>query len=465
MFVRLPIRLRLTFAFAIVMALLLGATGSFLYFRLDATLDQAIDAGLRSRAQDVAALVQQSESGLSESTIGLVERGKSFAQILDARGQVLDATPPLGRQPLLNLPQQARARQRATFFADVRLGKIEGPARLLAIPVFAQDSHLLVVVGTSLEPRKEALGGLLTQLLIGGPLALLVASLAGYGLAAAALRPVEVMRGRAARISGGEPTVRLPVSAADDEVRRLGETLNAMLDRIEETMRRERRFVADASHELRTPLGLLRGEIEVALRGHRTVTELKMALHSAGEEADRLSQLAEDLLVLARSDEGGLPVRFESFRVETLFDTVATRFADRARGLARSVVVEPAGEVIDGDRLRLEQALGNLVDNALRHGAGVVRLRAEPSPGGVELHVLDQGQGLPTEFLPNAFHRFSRGDEARGRGGTGLGLSIVEVIAQAHGGSAHALNRDAGGADVWIELPEQRAAGERRQDG
>ena len=456
---RLPIRLRLAAAFAAVMALLLVATGSFLYFRLEATLNQAIDAGLRSRGQDVAALVQQSESGLSESTIGLVERGKSFAQILDARGHVLDATPPLGRQPLLSAFQQARARLRATFFGDVRLGKVEGPARLLAIPVFAQDSHLLVVVGTSLEPRKEALTGLLTELLIGGPLALLVASLAGYGLAAAALRPVEAMRDRAARISGGEPTARLPVSAADDEVRRLGETLNAMLDRIEETMRRERRFVADASHELRTPLGLLRGEIEVALRGHRTVAEMKEALHSAGEEADRLTQLAEDLLVLARSDEGGLPVRFESFRVEVLFGTVATRFADRARGLSRSIVVEPTNEVIEGDRLRLEQALGNLVDNALRHGVGVVMLRAEPSTGGVELHVLDEGQGLPTLFLPNAFHRFSRGDEARGRGGTGLGLSIVEVIAQAHRGSAHVLNRETGGADVWIELPERHASG------
>lgn len=439
------------------MALVLGATGVFVHARLQAELDRAINAGLRSRADDVAALEQQADSGLSEGYSSvLAERGDSFAQVLDGNGRVVDTTPQLGREPLLTGAALLNALRGTTLLAHAPFSVVESRSRLLATPVFAQDQRLVVIVGTSLESRDEALRQLTTQLLIGGPMALLLAALAGYGLARAALRPVETMRARAALISGADHGARLPVSPADDEIRRLGETLNGMLARLESALDRERSFVADASHELRTPLALLKTELELALRRPRSPAELEAALRSAADETDRLSQLAEDLLVLARADQGRLPVRRERVRAGAVLDGAADRFALRAQQSGRRIVVDAAADLhLSGDPLRLEQALGNLVENALRHGGGAIQLVAvAPADGTVELHVLDEGPGFPENFLGQAFDRFSRGGNARSGGGTGagLGLAIVDVIARAHGGSAHAGNRPAGGADVWLSI-------------
>ena len=452
---RLPIRLRLALAFAAAMAVVLAAIGLFLYLRLGSALDQTIDDGLRTRADDIAALVRQSESGLREGGGSrLAERGESFAQVLDLRGRVVDTTPQLGERPLLSRDELARAAERPITLERGPLPGIDEESRLLGAPVLAQGQRLVVVVGSSLEGRVEALSGLRTQLLVGGPLALLAAALLGYGLAAGALRPVESMRREAAEISAAEPGRRLPVSPSRDEVARLGETLNSMLARLEAALDRERSFVADASHELRTPLSLLRAELELALRRPRSVEELERALRSAAEETERLGRLAEDLLVLARSDQGEFPILRVPLRVSDVFEGVAARFAPRAEQVGRRLESSPSGGLaVAGDRLRLEQAVGNLVDNALRHGTGTVRLSAVERGGAVELHVGDEGPGFAPAFLPRAFERFSRADEARSRGGTGLGLAIVEVIARAHGGSAQAGNA-AGGADVWMAIPK-----------
>jgi len=191
-------------------------------------------------------------------------------------------------------------------------------------------------------------------------------------------------------------------------------------------------------------------ELELALRHGETFEELEAALRSATEEADRLARLAEDLLVLARADEGMLPIRPEPLDARALLEGVSQRFAAR---VGHPLEVDaPAGLTVEGDELRLEQALGNLVDNALRHGAGNVRLTAVPVNGTIELHVADEGTGFPPELLPRVFERFARADAARSRGGAGLGLSIVDAIARAHGGAAHAANRERG-ADVWLEMP------------
>ena len=325
------------------------------------------------------------------------------------------------------------------------------PARLIVTPV---DENVVLVVGASLEDRDEAVGELLTQLLVAGPLALLLATLAGYLVAGAALRPVEAMRRRAEEVSSERTGQQLPLPAARDELRRLGETLNAMLERLEAGIARERRFVADASHELRTPLAMLRTELELALRRPRTPDELEAALASAADDVDRLTRLAEDLLVLARVDEGGLPLRRERLQAMELVETVARRFSQRARDAGRSLETRCTADVsLVGDRLRLEQALGNLVDNALRHGDGTVRIEAVRRDGAVELCVSDEGAGFPPDFLDRAFDRFARADEARGGGSTGLGLSIVDAIARAHSGTAEATNRNGGGALVRVRLP------------
>jgi heavy metal sensor kinase len=443
---RLSLRLRLTLAFAAAMALLLTATGLFVYLRLQSTLDEQIEHSLRARADDVGALVRTG-SGLGGGSARLAETEESFAQVLGPDGAVRSASPGLRAEPLLDSELLARA-SRETTFAE------RDGARLLATPVSARGETLVVVAGTSLEDRNEALDGLLAQLLLGGPIALLLASLGGYLLAAATLRPIETMRRRAAEISATTAGRRLPVPEADDEVARLARTLNEMLARLEAGLARERRFVAEASHELRTPLSLLKTELELALRRPRSAEELRAALSSAADETDRLALLADDLLVLARSDEGRLRLAAEPLAVSELLETVARRFGSRADEAGRTLEVDaPADASVLGDPLRLEQALGNLVDNALRYGTGTVRLEGRPQDGLVALRVTDQGAGFPPDFLPRAFERFSRADESRARGSAGLGLALVEAIARAHGGTAAAGNRDGGGAEVTVCVP------------
>ena len=272
---------------------------------------------------------------------------------------------------------------------------LQDESRLLAVPVRARGRRLVAVVGTSTEARAESQADLAQLLLVGGPVALLLASLAAYGVAAAALRPVEAMRARAAEVSTAEPDQRLPVPPTHDEIARLGVTLNAMLGRLGEALAHERRFVADASHELRTPLAILKTELDLALSQERSPAELRAALASASEETDRLTQLAEDLLTIAQTDQGELPVRLAPTNVGEVLSGVARRFSRRAEEGGRDieVSVEPGLEVA-GDRMRLDQALGNLLDNALRYGSGPVEPRGVNRDGSVELHVLRPRSGL-----------------------------------------------------------------------
>src|SRR5581483_2537785 len=430
---RLPIRLRLTLAFAAAMAVLLAGLAFLLLHHLAASLDRTLDQGLRARAADVSAIVQQSDTGLREAATSPVASSKSFAQILDAR-------------------QLARARSAPLLVERTRRLGID--VRLLAVAVTAQDQHLVAVVGAPLAARDDAIVNLRRELLLGGPPALLATAVIAYLLAAAALRPVERMRARADTISERHLSERLPLPRARDELARLGQTLNAMLARIEAGVARERRFVADASHELRAPLALLRAEVELALEQPRPEPELRAALRSVGEEADRLAQLADDLLLLARLDEGRLPLHHERIDVVALLDAVVTRFERRSAEAHRPITVVPVPVRLEGDRLRLEQALANLLENALRHGGGAIDLYVRETDEAVELHVADHGPGFPDGFLPDAFARFSRADQARTEAGAGLGLAIVAEIAAAHGGTVGAVNRPGGGADVWLALPQ-----------
>jgi signal transduction histidine kinase len=444
----MPIRIRLTLAFVLAMGLVLAAVGLFLYVRVGSALDRTIDQGLRGRAADVAALVQQADSGLREAG-GLRGADNGFAQVVGPQGTVSDSTPGLGDQPLLTGNQLARARRGQTFF-ERTIG--DEHVRLLAVPVAAQDARLVVIVGATLEPRADALADLERQLLVGGPIALLLASVASYLLAAAALRPVEQMGERAATVSAASPGRRLPVSRADDEISRLGGRLNDMLARLEAALERERALVSNASHELRTPLALLKTEIELALDEPDSAPALAAALRSAGEETDRLAQLADDLLLLASIDSGKLPLRRTRVPVAELLDSIATRFRRRAADAGRTIEVAAPGDLVAlVDRRRFEQALANLVENALRHGAGTVRLEAGNGPGGLTMHVSDQGPGFPPQFLDLAFARFSRADGSPA--GTGLGLAIVAAIADAHGGTATASNGAAGGAEIALTVP------------
>jgi heavy metal sensor kinase len=475
MIARVPVKLKLTAAFATAMLVVLALGAVFVYERVEANLNESLDESLQARADDVAALVATGggEGGvLRLNRQRVLETEDAFAQVLrtdglPSRPSALDGklvvTKSGGREVATTLPERVgpvldrnEANQAGAdpLFVTKPVPGIPAEARILARPVTAGDQVSIVVVGATTEDRDETLEGLLRSFAIGGPIALLLASGLGYLVAGSALRPVEAMRRRAAAISAAEPEQRLPLPPANDELRRLGETLNAMLGRLEDALERERSFVDDASHELRTPLALHKTELELALRYARTPDEMRAAIDSAVVEVDRLVALAEDLLVLARSDQGKLALQLRRVRVAKLLADVSERFEARAIEASRSLVVEPAdGLAVEGDPVRLEQALTNLIENAFDHGRGRITVRAREAGSGVQIHVEDSGRGFPPGFTERAFERFTRGDPARSGDGTGLGLAIVDAIARAHRGSAHAANRDGAGADVWIELP------------
>lgn len=342
----------------------------------------------------------------------------------------------------------------ALIFAAVMVVLFGGLALFLYT---SYSASLETATGLSQSQRQHALATLGRLLFIGGPAMLVLTCLAGYVLTARALAPVEKMRRRATRISGAAPGDRLPVPEANDELHRLGATLNEMLGRLEEAMERERAFATDAGHELRTPLSILElqlEDLEQAVAADGPHDELMQGLRSAREEVERLAKLADDLLVLARADGRGLPVEKQPVQVPRLLHAVAERIGNAANGEGRAVIAEPAEvPTVAADAAWVEQALANMASNALQHGAGRVRLLARQRNGSVELHVLDEGRGFPPGLLPRAFERFTRGDAARSSGGTGLGLLIVRAIAEAHGGLAGAANREGGGADVWLSLP------------
>lgn len=448
---RLPLRLRLTLAYSGAIALMLLAIGTFVYFHFRAGLDSGLEQSLRTRAGDLATLVRQRGAATLSPRRPLIDRAASSAQILDLRGRVLEASPRLGVHPLLSAEEI-----RATANRNVLLNRGED-SRLFARRL-KTSPPVVVVAGVDLDQREKALETLGAALLIGGPLALLLASLAGYALASGALRPVERMRERAETISADRPEGRLPLPAARDEIYRLGTTLNAVFERLEHALKHERAFIADASHQLRTPLAIIQAEIEVALRRDKPKDELRAVLESAGEEAARLARLAEDLLLIARSEDGGLPLATERVEVGELLSSIAERFAVRGREAGRRIAVAVPEEVrVSADPDSLEQAVANLVDNALRYGSGDVELRATASGRSVELHVADAGTGFPDAFLPRAFERFSRATPGRAGSGTGLGLAIVAAIARTHGGEVGAANGGPlGGADVWFSLPLAR---------
>jgi two-component system, OmpR family, sensor kinase len=263
------------------------------------------------------------------------------------------------------------------------------------------------------------------------------------------------MRSQAAEISAAEPDKRLSVPPSRDEIARLGSTLNEMLERLGEALAHERAFVADASHELRTPLAILRSELELALAEGRSPQELRDAIASAAEETDRLTQLSEDLLTIAQTERGELPLKLSSVELREILEGVRRRFLRRAEVAGRTIDVVGEPIEISADRLRLDQAVGSIVDNALRYGSGKVILSVNGTKQGVEVHVVDEGEGFSEEFLSRAFERFSRASSSRRDGGSGLGLAIVRTVARAHGGEAHASNTEEG-ADVWLTLPHGR---------
>jgi two-component system OmpR family sensor kinase len=432
---RLPLRIRLTLAFAGAAAVLLAGIGTFIFLRVESGLDGELDHSLRLRASELAERSRKP----GQLRAGMDAAGQP-AQLMTMDGRVLASVRVKGAKPLIGPVHLPAARR-----GEVKFGREEN-TRILARPASAMT---IVAVAASMRQRERTLETLSGVLLVGLPIALLLASAAGYAVAAGALRPVERMRRHAARISGATPGARLPLPTSQDELHRLGETLNDMLARLGAAAQQEREFVSTASHELRTPLAILKAEIEVALHPEATPDEWHFALVSAGEETDRLARLAEDLLLIARGEEGTSTAEHEEIALRDLVQRVAGR-----SDLKIDVAIDSDLHV-RAQPLAVERALTNLIDNARRHGAEPIEIFTHARGEWVELHVIDHGKGFASDYLPRAFERFSRPAGARSAG-AGLGLALVEAVAHAHGGEAGAANASRG-TDVWLTPPLVRS--------
>jgi two-component system, OmpR family, sensor kinase len=439
------IKLRVAGVFTLALAVAFALGGWLFVSQLDAQLLKALDKTVTAQL----APYKSARSVRSAGMIGAPEN--SLVQIIGSKGRVLRHSSEAGTAPLLNSDQVSLAMSEGVT-------KRVGDEQFRFHATHVGHTGATAVVGVSTEDQVSGpLGAQITAVMIGGIIFVLIGGLGAYWLAAAALSPVERMRREVAALSASESETGVQVPRTRDELAALAGTMNDLLARLHQALARQRAFVADASHELRTPLAVLGAELELAGRPGRSREELVQATTSAEEEVARLTRLTNDLLVLARSDEGKMPVRPTPTRVMELLE----RSAERAAGQAASapVVVEAAPELvatIDADRIR--QAVDNLIDNALRFAPAGSQIKVTAMAQGPDLviEVADAGPGFPAAFLPHAFERFRRPDEGRARpsGGAGLGLAIVAAIAGAHGGSAAARNGAQGGAIVSLDLPD-----------
>jgi two-component system, OmpR family, sensor kinase len=449
---RLPVRARITAAFAAGIAVVLVALAAFVYVRTGSDLLDAVDSGLRSRADVLAAEVRARGSDVPDVEAQLIEPDESFAQVATRDGTILRSSRIVSRTPLLDAATIARLGHAVLF--DRTIPGIDNVTRVLATPVRHDAQTFVLMVGSSLQDRQDQLITLGVTLAIGGVCALTLLSFAGWLVVGAALRPVDRMRREADEISKLEAGRRLAVPPGDDEFAALASTLNAMLERLQTAFGRELRFVDDASHELRTPIAVVRGRLEVALSRPRTREELEASMRDALADAEHLSRLADDLLVLSRSRDGRIPIRREPVTLPELLAAATSALAGAAETGGVEVASEaPRDAAADLDPIRVRQLLENLLANAIRHTppGGSVRVTAAANDGRARIVVEDSGDGFPDGLLATAFEPFVRGP-GPSPDGAGLGLAIVKAVAEAHGGGVEVTNRPEGGARITVTL-------------
>lgn len=429
----LPVRLRLVLGFAVALLVLETAAGAFVFWRVQFALDRRLDDDLRSQAADLGKAAQRLPAAVALASL----QGRARdAQVLDATGATIASGPGIAAGTALISPVEAATASRGELRIERGsvLSKRGRHTRLLATPVHGPDGAAVAVSGVILDQRDEALRELLAQLAIAGLVTLAIASYVGYRFARAALDPVERYRAQAEQIAGGATGVRLDVPPGpSDEITRLGTTLNAMLDALEDSVRRQQQLVDDASHELRTPIAALTAEIEIARRKPRTIAQHEATLQHLATGTRNLADLADTLLTLGTI--GSTPLHAKPVYIGGLLEVAARR----ARGQlgdspGRTVLAEPDGDtILDVDEHLLARALGNLVDNAVRHGTGTISLETHLHRTAAVITVHDQGTMEPA-FLPHAVERFRRHETSRTGTGTGLGLSLVEAVVRAHEG-------------------------------
>jgi two-component system OmpR family sensor kinase len=456
---RTSLALRMALAtFAIVAAISVGsvlALRTLLYEQLDGTLLHLAEIEAQAGAATTSSDFRFHEGVLLSTREGPATELTRYAQLWTSDGQPLTRTRNLPAN--LDLPRAALAAARrgeigwgTHVWQGTTLRSVVYPLRLIGA---AHGVHLLQVAAPT-EPLRRTLTqfGALVLLFTVGAAALAYG--VGWRLAGVALRPTREITEQGRAIEAGTLSERITAHADVVEFQSLVTVLNGMLYRLDQAFQVQRRFTADASHELRAPLTVLRGDIDVALKRHRSAEEYRATLERCRDEVVGLSRLAENLLVLARSD-AGFPLEE---RTEIDVRMLAAQIADRYRPFAaeRRIRIDVTGEhaVTTGDPRSLSRVVGNLIDNAVKFSPGGGRVVVEVSNAReVLLTVRDDGPGVASEHVPHLFTRFFRGDPARPRAeGAGLGLAIAKAGAEAHGGCVEFIGNDPG-AVFRLRLP------------
>jgi signal transduction histidine kinase len=433
----------------VAVAMMLGATALLLLLQR-ALITEVSDAA-EGRAADVAG--QVSTEGTTRLTHDLAEttRGEQLVQVLDPAGHVIAASSSRAATPLTELRPPAGALLRAQV-GELPLIDDDHSALVVARGAAYGGQTYTVVVASSVQTQRQTVATVAKYLAIGFPALLIVVGVAGWLMVGQALRPVERIRSRVQRIGARDLTERVPVPQTRDEIARLAVTMNEMLDRLETGQATQRAFVADASHELRSPLATLAAALEVveADTTGRAWTELRQVMAT---ETDRMRQLVEDLLLLAKADDTGLRMRHTDVDLDDLVSAEIQRLRSSAPDLKVTGDVHPVRVV--GDPARLSQVLRNLVDNAARAAHTTVHLTATSCDGSAIITVEDDGDGIPEPDRQRVFERFVRLDTSRSRasGGSGLGLSIAREITRAHHGTIALTSSDTGGTTATVTLP------------
>jgi len=448
---RLPLSVRLGTAFASVFLAVLTILIALAYWGLGKTLRAELDRAL------VDALAQVSEeqhpvAEIDERELGGVESSEIEIQLLDRSGALIDASDDDLRTPLLTPARAQSVLSDGAFFADAHDG--DESQRVLArrAPGHRDQVQVLAVEMDNVLEGQEVL------LRLAGPLAGLaglLAGLTGWLVARRGLRPVTELAAQARTLNARDLSRRLQLDRSETEIARLGQTLNEMLGRIEDARLRERQFTADASHELRTPLAILRAELELIRGQTGDDARLSESLDSALEECDRLTDLVDDLLQVARAEADRMD-RSGLVDVAEVVDAMLPRFSVLAR--RRGVILTRNGDAaVHADRRALGRALSNLIDNAIRHArpGGNVQLEIAQSPTSVSVTVTDDGPGVDSVYHRRATERFAQLDPGRPEsGGAGLGLAMVASIAAAHQGTLELATPSTGiGLAVTLQLP------------
>jgi len=431
------LRTRVTAVAALAVLAVLAVTSVGLVLAQRHALLDARDETLDQHADDLAARVRS----------GRAPAGRDLAfedvavQVVAADGRVLAASPGLEG----DLPQDARGSAPTT---------VELPSGESVRLVARETGGTRILVAGNLDDVRDGTAVLAGSLLLAVPLSTAVLAGVVWWAVGRALRPVEAMRVRVEQITGTAPGQRVPEPETPFELARLARTMNAMLGRLQESAERQRRFVADASHELRSPLARMRAELEVD-RAHPGSADPAGTSASVLEETVGLQRLVDDLLLLARGDAGALDdVRTGPVDLDLVVERLAAdRRSDRPRIDTRGV----APVQLAGDEAQLARAVGNLLDNAVRHADGAVTVTLAERDGYAVLTVADDGPGIPVAERERIFERFTRLDDARSAdGGAGLGLAIAREIAARHGGSLRLTDGGAAGARFALRLPVQR---------